>query len=134
MMSQGLTTRNITPGSLRGHEDARTVLLRMALDEERAERIKSLKAQHPELTWGDIADKVGVTERSAIDWQKTGGISHANCKKLAKVFGVDHHWLWSGVEQGTPDLLGTLRADSDQLDRIEAKLDELLSRLPGESL
>jgi transcriptional regulator with XRE-family HTH domain len=140
-MSQGVTKRHPTRGSLRGHEDPRTVLLRMAQDDERAKRIRALKDNRPDLTWHDIAEKVGVSERSAIDWQKTGGISHDNCKKLAKVFGVDQDWLWSGRTESAPDLMGALRNDVSQLDRIEAELarqgqllDELLSRLPEEGL
>lgn len=134
-MSQPLMKRRPTHGSLSGREDARTVLLRMAMDEERAARIRSLKNARPDLTWSVIADKVGVTERSAIDWQKTGGISYTNCKKLAKLFKVDHDWLWSGVEQATPDLMGALGGvDAAQLDRIEAKLDELLTQLAAREL
>lgn len=133
-MSQGVTRKKFTVGSLRGHEDARTVLLRMALDHGRAERIHDQKQQHPELTWREIADKIGVSERSALDWQATGGISHANCKKLAQVFGVDPDWLWSGTDHGTGDLMGALSAAGagpGQLDRIEAKLDQLLGLLSG---
>lgn len=129
-MSQVLTSRRRTATSLRGHRDAHTVLLRMALDEERAKRIRQLKEDRPDLTWAQIAEAVGVKERSAIDWQKTGGISYENCKKLAKLFKVDRDWLWAGTEQGTPDLMGAL-GDQTQLDRIEAKLDELLSRFPA---
>lgn len=130
-MSQVITKRNRTPGSLSRHEAARTVLLRMAFDQSRAERIHQLKQEHPELTWAQIAEKVGVTERSALDWQKTGGISHDNCKKLAKVFGVDPSWLWSGDERpaGTPDLLGALHGNGDQLAVLNDKLDRILEIL-----
>lgn len=129
-MSQALTKRNLTRGSLRDHEDARTVLLRMAMDTGRAQRIRDLKQTRPDLTWAQVADKVGVTERSALDWQRAGGISHANCKKLAKVFGVDADWLWSGVQRGeTPDLMAAIGGGASQLDRIEAKLDDLLNRV-----
>lgn len=125
-MSQALTRSRYTRASLRGRQDAHTVLYRMALDEARATRVREQKEQHPDLTWAQIAEKVGVTERSAIDWQKTGGISYENCKKLAKVFGVDKDWLWSGAEQGTPDLMGVFSNDASQLDRIEAMLTALL--------
>lgn len=129
-MSQAITSRRRTPGSLRGRQSAHTVLHRMAMDEARATRIRDLKDQRPDLTWAQIADAVGVTERSAIEWQKSGGISHPNSKKLAKLFGVDPDWLWSGAERGvTPDLMGSLDQAS-QLDRIEAMLAEILSRLP----
>lgn len=41
----------------------------MAADQERADRIRALKQGRPDLTWRRIADHVGVTERSATDWQ-----------------------------------------------------------------
>lgn len=65
------------------------MLLRMAADQERADRIRALKQARPDLTWRRIADAVGVTERSATDWQVKGGISYENAKKLADVFEVD---------------------------------------------
>lgn len=130
-MSQPLTKRYPTRGSLRGRQDAHTVLHRMAMDEERAARIRDLKDQRPDLTWSAIADKVGVTERSAIAWQTTGGIEYENAKKLAKVFKVNVDWLWSGSEPTTPDLMGSLNGDRSQLDRIEAKVDLLLRMVGG---
>ncbi len=124
-MSQAITRKNLTRASLRRREDPHTVLRRMAIEAERAERIADLKERRPDLTWRQIGDAVGVAERSAIAWQRTGGIDYNNAKKLAKVFGVTVEWLWSGVGAQPvvePEAEG-------QLDRIERKLDEVLKKL-----
>jgi hypothetical protein len=68
----------------------------MAADQERADRIRALKLERPDLTWRRIADYVGVTERSATDWQKKGGIDYANAEKLATLFEVDVDYIWRG--------------------------------------
>src|SRR4051794_39483962 len=103
MTSQDLTKGKFVPGSLRRPRSARTLLLRMAADDARAQRIRDTwlerKADDPKrYTWGRIASAVGTTERAAQDWQKTGGIDYDNAKKLAKYLGVDFDWLWRGDE------------------------------------
>lgn len=102
----------------------------MAASEERAERIRDLKAARPDLTWDRIADAIGVKERSAIEWSRTGGITYENCDKLAGLLEVDAEWLWSGRERnpGAGDLMGALSGTS-QLDRIEARLNQLAEDL-----
>ena len=92
----------------------------MAADEERAQRIRTLKEEHPDWTWRFIADQCGVTERAAAAWAKTGGIAYVNAKKLADVFDVDVGYIWRGRDSGLPE-----QAGAAQLDRIEAKVDEL---------
>lgn len=87
----------------------------MAADLERAQRVRQLKDEHPELTWGRIADYIGIKERSVVEWQKTGGMDYANAEKFAELMGVSADWLWRGNQ---PD-------DGSQLDRIEAKVDDL---------
>jgi hypothetical protein len=96
----------------------------MAADQDRADRIRALKQARPDLTWRRIADHVGVSERAATDWQKKGGIEYANAKKLAGLFEVDVDYIWRGTELATPDPF----ASNSRLERIEAKLDELLRR------
>lgn len=121
------TRKNNRPASLRGSGAARTVLLRMAADQERADRIRALKLERPDLTWRRIADAVGVTERSATDWQKKGGIDYENAKKLAAVFEVDTDYIWRGPSDGerAPSPFAGQDALADRLDRIEATLGEL---------
>lgn len=119
-MSTSPTTQNLTRASLRRNRTPHTVLLRMAQDEARAERIRHWKQDHPELTWSAIAEKIGVTERSAIEWQATGAISYENAKKLAKLMAADVDWLWRGDKGATPDLPAAL--NGTQLDRIEERL------------
>lgn len=125
-MSASPTTQRLTRASLRRGLTPHSVLTRMAQDADRAARIRKVKDDNPQLTWAQIADKVGVTERSAIAWQQTGGIGHENAKRLAKLVGVDPDWLWSGNRPATPDLPALLNGNGAQLARIEAKLDQAL--------
>ena len=90
------------PASLRGSRSARSVLLRMAADQDRAERIRKLKADNPGLTWRAIAEHVGVSERAAVDWAKRGGITRENAEKLAELLLVDPDYIWRG-NLDTPD-------------------------------
>lgn len=102
----------------------------MAHDEARAERIRHLKEQRPDLTWRRIADAVGVGERSALYWQQTGGIGYETSRKLADVFGADPDWLWSGRTSGeTPDLMGALSEGRTDLDRLEASVEALHAKV-----
>lgn len=117
-MSQPIAKKNFKPGSLRGPRTARTVLLRMAADDERAQRISALKDDRPDLTWRRIAETVGVSERAAFEWKKTGGIDYENAKKLASVFGVDVEFIWAGPKGETPDPFPT--SDGDVLARLDA--------------
>jgi hypothetical protein len=103
---------NHRPASLRGSGGARTVLLRMAADQERAERIRALKQERPDLTWRRIADHVGVTERSATDWQRKGGMEYDNAKKLAELFEVDVDYIWRGTRHGHAYPVRRLRRNS----------------------
>lgn len=108
----------------------------MAADEARAERIRDLKNAHPELTWRRIAEHVGVSERAAVDWQKTGGISYENAGKLAELFPeTTLDQIWRGE---TPHLMGQLSnngsagADTDlerRLTAVEMTLSELVAEV-----
>src|SRR4051812_13463506 len=85
-MNQALMKKNLSGASLRRPKPARSVLLRMAADERRAKRVDALKKAHPELTWKEIADHVGVSERSAHSWRATGEIGPKNARKLTAFF------------------------------------------------
>jgi hypothetical protein len=87
----------------------------MAADEARAQRVRQLKNEHPELTWATIAERIGVKERSAVQWARTGGMEYANARKFAELMGVSADWLWRGEHPPTP-------GDETQLDRIEVML------------
>jgi hypothetical protein len=141
-MSQDHTTKGTScpVGESTPHDRAigstptpRNVRLRVAQDTNRAERIRQLKTAHPELTWSYIADQIGVRERSAIAWQKTGGISAKNAEKLAELFGVSYDFLWFGKEKGpTPDLLaGVSRIDQVDAvrDEFRGKVDQIVAQL-----
>lgn len=127
-MKQAQKKISFSRGSLRDTRSARTVLLRMAADQDRAERIRSLKQARPDLTWRRIADFVGVTERAAADWQKKGGIDYANAEKLAEILEVDVDYIWRGPQNnGTPDLFPDATIE-DRLDRMERRLMNLLEQ------
>jgi transcriptional regulator with XRE-family HTH domain len=68
-----------------------------------------------------IAERVGVTLRAYQEWEAGGGIAWPNLEKLADIHGVSTDWLEHGDEQPVPA--------PSQLDRIERKLDEVLSRI-----
>ena len=125
-MKQAIKKKSFSAASLRQPRSARTVLLRMAADQERADRIRALKQARPDLTWRRIGDYVGVSERAAINWQKDGGMDYDNAKKLAELLEVDVDYIWRGTETSTPDLLdGTLASDGsvqEQLAEIRQQL------------
>jgi transcriptional regulator with XRE-family HTH domain len=74
----------------------------MAEDEGRASRIADLKERNPRLTWAEIARRVGVTERAATQWRRTGALKPENAELLAKVFDVDFDYIWSGPSARHP--------------------------------
>lgn len=102
---------------------AHTVLLRMAADDSRAQRIAEARRER-HIKWKVVADFVGVEQRSAQLWAQTGEISWDNCRRLAELFEVDAYWLMNGVERSpTPDPFPP--ANDEQLDRIEDALARL---------
>jgi hypothetical protein len=116
----------------------RNVRLRVAQDTNRAERIRQLKTAHPELTWSYIAGEIGVRERSAVAWQKTGGLNPKNAEKLADIFGVSYDFLWFGKEKGpTPDVLaGVSRIEDVEAirDEFRGKVDQIVAQLTAMDL
>lgn len=66
---------------------------------------------------------MGVTERSATDWQTKGGISYENAKRLAKLFEVDVDYVWRGTENETPDPFAG--ADGSVEERLAELADQL---------
>ena len=130
-MNQPLALSNFVPGSSRKPRNARTVLLRMAADQDRADRIRALKKDHPEYTWQAIADRVGVSLRAAQSWQEKGGIEYENAKKLAALWDEDLDYIMRGRRGETPDLSNGSDNEADEvrarLERIEAMVAELVS-------
>lgn len=124
-----LAQSKYVPGTSRPARSSRTLALRMALElqhqQEVAERIKELRGKVPQPV---IADRVGVTLRAYQEWEAGGGIKWENYGKLALALGSTVEYLMHGEDAA--------RAASEaprpgQLDRIEAKLDDLLARLPA---
>ena len=129
-MSQAFPKKKFAPGSLSRPRTARTVLLRMAADEARAQRIRDTyeqrKADDPRNTWKALADHVGTSERAVQDWAKTGGLKWENAEKAAAFWEVDFDWLWRGPmeDRQTPDPFLTQSQNNDA-----ASLDERLARI-----
>jgi hypothetical protein len=120
--------------SLARQANAHTVLLRMAEDEDRAARIAELKKRHPRLTWAKIAEETGVKERSAIKWQKTGALKPENAEALARLFGVDFDYVWTGPRPDTPGMFVDRRntpAGPVAVDRVDGELEERITRIEG---
>lgn len=136
-MSQVVTKKHLTRASLWPADDPRTVLLRMAANQERAERLRLLKRETPGVTWRQLAEYVDVVERSVYDWLKTGAMEFDNAAKVAEFFtahgrATDTRWFYFG-EAVSPDLMTQLREQTgdgitERLTRIEAMLAELLAR------
>lgn len=108
---------------------AHTVQLQDLMDAaqklEIGERIKGLRERSP-YTQPVMADKVGKTLRAYQQWEAKGTERWENIEAVADIHGVSPHWIYDGKE--TPDLMGSL-SDAGQLDRIEALLKRVLSRL-----
>lgn len=97
----------------------------MARDQQRqleaAKRIRDLRDPRPQHV---VADALGVKLRTYQHWEEGDGISWENLEALAAYHGVSEDYILYGIDN----------ADSfiqTQLDRIEAKLDVLVSHLPG---
>lgn len=131
---QPVRKKNLMAASLRDYPDARSVLLRMAQDAERARRIRKLKGLRPALKWRQVAEAVGVAERTVASWAAKGQIGYENCEKLADFFGVDRDWLFSGRRKDAADSATLPDVDQDALSRlasIERKLDQLMAFVLG---
>jgi transcriptional regulator with XRE-family HTH domain len=101
----------------------------MAEDEGRAQRIAELKEAHPRLTWRKIADAVGVSERAATQWQRTGALKPENAEALAKLFGVDFDYVWVGPRPDTPDLFVDRRASVPDAEQRLARMEQQIAGL-----
>lgn len=134
-LSQGIMKKTSRGASLRTSRSAHTVLLRMAADERRAERIRRLREAHS-VKWRELAAYVGVSERSAHAWGATGAIAQENAAKVSQFFrergeDIDADYIWRGEQPTTPNLMAVLNGDQTQtqLDRIEAQLARLQDSL-----
>lgn len=108
--------QNATTGS----RIVRTVAeLQMALaDKARGQHIAQLR-KRKRLTQQAMAERLGIAYRTYQTWEAGTMPEWANLEKLASVLEVKPEYL-IGEDEPAP---------TGQLDRIEAKLDELLSRL-----
>ena len=131
-MSQEHAYNNFVAVASRKANFGRTVSLRMRerARQDRAERIRALKRQHPEHTWEAIAKHCGVTIRAAQGWQEKGGIAYKHALKLAELWSVDVDFIMQGPRERSMDLMVAAYADDlSQLDRIERLLLAIAERL-----
>jgi DNA-binding transcriptional regulator YiaG len=106
---------------------------------EIGERIKWLRDNSAEKS-RTIARYCDVSDEAVRNWIAGKGIMWENAEKVAAMFGLDVDWVWRGEgkppegypqeeKPPAPDLMTTLSAaDSERIERIEEKLDELLRR------
>lgn len=118
------------PATQTRRRSPRTVLLRMAADQDRAARIKELKDSRPDLTWQAIADFVGVTMRAAQAWAEKGEIAYSNAEKLAELFEVDVKSI-TRAPQTSPDLMTALTTTPDDLSVRLERLEQSGQRIEG---
>ena len=84
--------------------------------ERMAENIRQAR-EAKDLGRGEVADKVGVSPRTVERWEEAESKPHpATLRKLAELFEVD-----------TSDLKPDTPPEAETLERIEAKLDRLLT-------
>lgn len=112
----------------------------MAQDAEKlaaqASRLRELKGMARGLTFRQIGDAVGVTERQAQRWFSGESDPGAeNLRKLAGFLGSSPDYIEYGVVKKlrpdrAPDLMGDpSHPQAAQLVKIETKLDEILEKL-----
>jgi hypothetical protein len=100
----------------------------MAKDQARAERIRELKDQNPEITWDEVAAYCGVSTRAVGAWAAEGGIAPANARKLAEFFSVDYDELYKGPPVQSADLMGAFRTPASNLS-VDARLGQIEANL-----
>jgi transcriptional regulator with XRE-family HTH domain len=85
------------------------------------------------LNQGDLAALIGstaVNNQRISDWERgVNKPSERYMEELAVALERDVSWFYSGDVSPTPDLMAALPGTENQLDRIEAKLDQLLARV-----
>jgi hypothetical protein len=130
-MSQDLTTKKFTRRSLSEPRSARTVLLRMAEDQERADRLRALKDEYPSVTWRQLAEHVGVRERSVLNWAAGKGMDYDHAVKVAEFFrelGADlaDDYIWRGLRADTPTPFAVPDETAARLAALEGMMKDLL--------
>jgi transcriptional regulator with XRE-family HTH domain len=110
--------------------NARTLRAFMALrNTEIAARIRQLRSDRGDPPQTLVAEAIGVSERAYQTWEAGEARPvYRNLERLAAYYGVTEDFILTGrVGDGSSG--GFHEA---QLTRIEAKLDELLRRMPGD--
>lgn len=105
----------------------RSVQLEMAIRQQATARLLRELRKGAGKTQPDVAEAVGVTLRAYQEWEAGGTIRPENARKLAQVWNRSTTDFLAGDE----DIAAS--PTPNQLDRIEAKLDTLISLLGGSS-
>lgn len=116
--------KDFVPGSSRGPRSAHTLALqvRKATDRQRAigARLRELRGPRPQPV---VAEAIGVTLRAYQSWEHgDSGIAWRNLHALAEYHGVSENYILYGEQKP--------KGAETQMDRIEAKLDQLLAQAP----
>lgn len=115
-------------GLLAGNNRDALKALHQAIEEQLAtddhkrrvgERLRSLRERSP-YTQEGVADEIGVGLRAYQKMEQTGGVKFDNLQKLATLFKVEVAHFYDDDNAG----------GQSQLDRIEAKLDQLIAATP----
>ncbi len=95
-------------------------------DFARAELLRQLR-EGARLSREKAAAEIGVSAKSLYAWEHGGKIKWVNAQKAGAFYGVDPESIVSRDEPGSK--MAEMDFTETQLDRIEAKLDEVLRRL-----
>jgi transcriptional regulator with XRE-family HTH domain len=87
-------------------------------------RIALARREQGGMTQRELADLVGVTERSLAEWELGGVLPYRWIRRLEEVLDRPASWILYGDEAVPVDL-------QQQLTEIRAKLDEVLKRVDG---
>lgn len=90
---------------------------KMRKDPERAEMVGeriALSRHEVAMTQKELAEKVGVSERSVQDWEQGRTMPLNWMDELAALFGVSKSWLYYGTEV-SPDVVKEIQALRQEL-------------------
>lgn len=94
-------------------------------DFARGERLRDLREKR-HLSQEEAAHEIGVSVKTIRAWEKGKGIRWQNALTVSRFYGVDPESLVSR-DEGGDSLVGQGSGEAEhQLNRIEAKLDQLL--------
>jgi hypothetical protein len=103
----------------------------MAEDQERADRLRTLKDEYPSVTWRQLAEHVGVRERSVLNWAAGKGMDYDHAVKVAEFFrdlgeDIADDYVWRGLRANTPTPFAVGDETAARMAALEGDLKQLL--------